>query len=547
MQCPLTVTVSHLNCRTQNPFSLPNFRPIFTNSLETQTPKFSSSLFPAFSRTFITQSYPFSSVDKPKGWRFTPFVAAATRTSSSRSDYYSVLNVSKNASLQEIKAAYRRLARKYHPDMNKALGAEEKFKEISAAYEVLSDEDKRSLYDRFGEDGLQGEFAGSASGSQGVDPFDIFAEYFGETSDFFGGRGEPGGFKFNVRNNGKQNLDIRYDLYLTFDESIFGGQREIELSCLETCESCGGTGAKSSNCIKTCSDCEGRGGVAKTQKTPFGIMSQVSTCSKCRGDGKIITDRCRKCDGRGQLESKRRINIVVPPGVHDGATMQVRGEGNIDQKRSIAGDLFLVLHVEEKHGIHRDGLNLYSKIKVDYTQAILGTVIKVETVEGTRYLQIPPGIQPGDTLKMENMGVPDMNKPSKRGDHHFVVDVQIPKDISDAERALVERLASMRATYNDYSVLPNDSESDNQKDNTNPTSNKVDLWNSIKKFLGKKQSGKTFASIGTETSTLWTLRRPLPSYSAKIYTSTLFLITVIFVLVRKTAWYGTKRTKRTTY
>uniref|UniRef100_A0A5B7B059 DNAJ heat shock family protein n=1 Tax=Davidia involucrata TaxID=16924 RepID=A0A5B7B059_DAVIN len=355
--------------------------------------------------------------------------SSVIRAAAAGSDYYSTLNVSRNATLQEIKSSYRKLARKYHPDMNKGAGAEEKFKEISAAYEVLSDDEKRSLYDRFGEAGLKGEYDGSGSGSQGVDPFEAFDAFFGESNGFFGGRGEPGGFNFNLRNKGSQVLDIRHDIFLSFEESVFGGQRDIEVSCFETCDDCGGTGAKSSSSIKSCTDCGGRGGVAKIQKTPFGIMSQVSTCSKCGGEGKIITDHCRRCGGNGKVRSNRSIKVVIPAGVNDGATMQVRGEGNLDKKRGIAGDLYLVLHIDEKHGIWRDGLNLYSKINVDYTEAILGTVIKVETVEGLRDLRVPSGIQPGDTIKMLYMGVPDINKPSKRGDHHFIVNVQIPKDI----------------------------------------------------------------------------------------------------------------------
>ncbi|CAL5442486.1 unnamed protein product [Camellia sinensis] len=260
------------------------------------------------------------------------------RAKAGSSDYYTTLNLSRNASLQEIKTSYRKLARKYHPDMNKGPGAEEKFKEISAAYEVLSDDEKRSLYDRFGEAGLRGEYEGPGASSQGVDPFDIFDTFFGGSNGLFGGRGEPEDTYFNLRNRGSQDLDMRfgverYDLFLSFEESIFGGQKEIEVSCLETCDNCSGTGAKSSGCIKLCSECRGRGGVIKTQKTPFGIMSQVSTCSKCGGNGKIITDYCQSCGGSGRVKLKRSIKVVIPPGVSDGATMQVRGEGNFDKKR----------------------------------------------------------------------------------------------------------------------------------------------------------------------------------------------------------------------
>ncbi|KVI08118.1 hypothetical protein Ccrd_013512 [Cynara cardunculus var. scolymus] len=357
--------------------------------------------------------------------------AASTRKSSSSSspDYYKVLNVRKNATLQEIRSSYRALARKYHPDMNKGAGAEEKFKEIGAAYEVLSDEEKRSLFDRFGEAGLRGEYDGSGTGYQEVDPFDVFGTFFGDANGFFGGMNESGGNNFNLRSKGSHALNIRHDIFLSFEESIFGGKRDIEVSCLETCDYCGGTGAKSSNHIILCNHCGGRGAVAETQKTPFGVMSQVSTCSTCGGDGKIITEFCKYCRGEGNVQSTRSIKVVIPPGVNDEATMCIEGEGNVDNKRNRVGDLYLVLHVNQKRGIRRDGLDLYSEINIDYSQAILGTVIKVETVDGLKDLQVPSGIQPGETIRLSRMGVPDVNKPSVRGHHHFIVNVQIPRYI----------------------------------------------------------------------------------------------------------------------
>ncbi|XVF53757.1 hypothetical protein PTKIN_Ptkin05aG0124700 [Pterospermum kingtungense] len=345
------------------------------------------------------------------------------------SDYYSTLNVSPGATLQEIKASYRKLARKYHPDMNKRLDAEEKFKEISAAYEVLSDNEKRSLYDRLGEAGLQEGYDGSGGASPGVDPFEVYDAFFGGSDRFFGDMGESGGFNFDSKDKGNIDLDIWYDLHLNFEESVYGGEHEIKLSCIETCDDCGGTGAKSRSCIKSCSGCRGRGVVMKSQRTPFGMVSQVFTCSSCGGNGKIITDNCRRCGGSCKLKVKRSMRVIIPPGVSDGSTMQIQGEGNFDKKRGLAGDLFLVLHLGEKQGIWRDGLNLYSNINVDYIEAILGTVVKVETVEGIKDLQIPCGIQPGDKLKLSHLGIPDINKPSVRGDHHFIVNVMIPKNI----------------------------------------------------------------------------------------------------------------------
>uniref|UniRef100_A0A7C9F375 J domain-containing protein n=1 Tax=Opuntia streptacantha TaxID=393608 RepID=A0A7C9F375_OPUST len=291
-----------------------------------------------------------------------------------KADYYTTLNVSRNATLEEIKKSYRALARKYHPDMNKTPGSEEKFKEISAAYEVLSSEEKRALYDRYGEAGLQEEYNGSSFGAEAVDPFEVFDSIFGEPDQFFGGQGMED--SFGGRTRSRKNLDIWINMSLTFEESIFGGRREIEVPYLETCAECDGTGAKSSNSMKQCSKCGGRGRIMKSQRTPFGVVSQVTTCLNCEGDGRIVTDHCKKCGGQGSVRSKRTIEVVIPPGVDNGATMQLLGEGNLDKSRSIAGDLYLVLHVEEKHGIWREGPDLFSKVSIGYTEAILGTVLK---------------------------------------------------------------------------------------------------------------------------------------------------------------------------
>ncbi|XP_061362651.1 uncharacterized protein LOC133306357 [Gastrolobium bilobum] len=460
-------------------------------------------------------------------------------------DYYSTLNVSSNATLQEIKSSYRKLARKYHPDMNKSPGAEEKFKEISAAYEVLSDDEKRSLYDRFGESGLQGENGVSASAS-GVDPFDLFDAFFGRSDGLFGDS-DGGGINFDLRNNRNHVHDVRYDLHLSFEESIFGGKREIEVSCFQTCNGCEGTGAKSKNCIKQCANCGGRGGEMKSQRTPFGVMSQVSTCSKCGGLGKTITDHCRMCDGSGKVESKRTMKVVIPPGISDGDTMQIRGEGNFDEKRHITGDLFVVLHVDKKQGIWREGLHLYSKINIDFTDAILGSVKKVETVEGLRDLQIPSGIQPGDSVKLSRLGVPDMNKPSTRGDHYFIVNVLIPKNISGTERVLVEQLASLRASSKGNSVSSNDIGRRKGKFNefikrhpkdeasSKGIKNVGSLWRSIKNFLRGGHSEERFASISLDTSvSLWRFGHENHSVSNSFFV--VFIITWIFASIAKSEY-----------
>ncbi|KAF7822199.1 Chaperone protein DnaJ [Senna tora] len=406
-----------------------------------------------------------------------------------RTDYYSTLKVSENASLQEIKSAYRKLARKVGCTVNPSLGHVDLNKVGNAANPLTSKYEPPSMFCRSCSWSLQGDNGGSA-GASGVDPSDVFDAFFGGSDGLFGGGDDLGGINFNLRNNRKRGFDIRYDLHLNFEESIFGGQREIEVPCFQTCNDCDGTGAKSSNCIKPCTNCGGRGGEMKSQRTPFGVMSQVSMCSKCSGLGKIITDHCRQCSGSGQVQSKQKIDLVIPPGVNNGATMQIRGEGNLDKKRGITGDLYIVIHVDEKDGVQRDGIHLYSKINIDFTEAILGSVKKVETVEGIRDLQIPSGTQPGDSLKLSHLGVPDMNKPSVRGHHYFVVNVLIPKDISGAERVLVEELASLRVSgkdsSNDFGTSKrkfHEFKKKYPKGHSNMGSKRDSLWWSIKNFL----------------------------------------------------------------
>ncbi|KAI3866202.1 hypothetical protein MKX03_006756 [Papaver bracteatum] len=464
---------------------------------------------------------------------FTSFRCRNGIRESSNSGYYSKLNLNRNATLQEIKNSYRKLARLYHPDMNKSPGAEDKFKEISAAYEVLSDDEKRSLYDRYGEEGLQGNFGTSDFDSQGVDAFDIFDSIFGEQNDIFG-RG-------NMKNTRNQNLDIRYDLYLSLEESVFGGKRDIEVAYLETCDDCQGTGAKTASCIKLCTECGGKGRVMKAQRTPFGLMSQVSTCLKCSGDGKIISDNCRRCNGEGKVKLKRNIQVVIPPGVYEGANMQIQGEGSSDKIRGVAGDLYLFVHIKEKAGVWRDGLNLYSKVTIDYSDAILGTVLKVDTVEGSRDIQIPPGTQPGDAVKLASMGIPNMKKPSVRGDHHFVVNVEIPKEISDEERVLVQKLSSLKAS----SLKARSASSDGAR-KAKPYTDKVpnhasnigvrsssSLWESVRNFFGQKQSGTKFATISMEAST-WNhygIRKSVPKMGILYFV--VFMITCMYPLMSR--------------
>ncbi|KAL4589088.1 hypothetical protein LXL04_001990 [Taraxacum kok-saghyz] len=358
-------------------------------------------------------------------------------------DYYSTLGVPKSATVKDIKAAYRKLARQYHPDVNKQPGATEKFKEISNAYEVLSDDKKRAMYDRYGEDGVKSTVGGQ-SGAYATNPFDLFETFFGTSMGGFAGSDTTGFGGGGRRPTVIKGEDIRYDMTLEFSSAIFGTEKEFELSHLETCDVCTGTGAKVGSKMRICSTCGGRGQVMRTEQTPFGMFSQVSVCPNCNGNGEMVSEYCRKCSGEGRIRVKKDIKVKIPPGVSKGSILRVAGEGDAGPKGGPPGDLYVYLGVEEIPEIQRDGINLLSSISISYLDAILGTVVKVKTVEGMSELQIPAGTQPGDTLVLARKGAPKLNRPSIRGDHLFTIKVSIPRRISGQERELLEELASLK-------------------------------------------------------------------------------------------------------
>lgn len=348
-------------------------------------------------------------------------------------DYYSILGVSKNASKSEIKSAYRKLARSYHPDVNKEPGAEQKFKEISNAYEVLSDDDKRSIYDRYGEAGLKG--AGMGTGDF-TNPFDLFESLF----EGFGGMG--GGMGRQARNRPVQGDDESYSLVLNFKEAVFGVEKEIEIRRLESCTTCEGSGAKPGTKPTTCRTCGGQGQVVSSARTPLGVFQQVSTCSTCDGSGESSTP-CGTCNGDGRVRKSKRISLKVPAGVDSGSRLRVRSEGNAGRRGGPPGDLYVFIEVLSDPVLKRDGTNILYTCKVSYIDAILGTTVKVPTVDGTVDLKIPAGTQPGTTLVMAKKGVPFLGKPNARGDQLVRVQVEIPKRLSSEERKLIEELASL--------------------------------------------------------------------------------------------------------
>ncbi|MDJ1168416.1 molecular chaperone DnaJ [Roseofilum sp. BLCC_M154] len=363
-------------------------------------------------------------------------------------DYYQILGVSREADKEEIKRAYRRLARKYHPDVNKDPGAEDKFKEINRAYEVLSEPEMKARYDRFGEAGVTGGAGGPGFGDFGdMGGFaDIFESFF---SGFAGGSGM--GTQGARRRGPVRGDDLRLDLKLDFKEAIFGGEKEIRINHLEGCKTCNGSGAKPGTKPVSCQTCGGSGQIRRATRTPFGSFTQVSVCPACNGQGQVIQDKCNDCGGSGNKQVTKKLKINVPAGVDNGTRLRVSNEGDSGQQGGPPGDLYVYLFVNEDADFRRDGINVLSEIRVSYLQAILGARVQVKTVDGTEELTIPPGTQPNTVLTLENRGVPRLGNPVSRGDHLITVAVEIPnpKQLSTDEKEHLKELERLRGDRQD--------------------------------------------------------------------------------------------------
>jgi molecular chaperone DnaJ len=355
-------------------------------------------------------------------------------------DYYEILGVSRDSDKEEIKQAYRRLARKYHPDVNKESGAEERFKEINLAYEVLSEPETRARYDRFGEAGV-----GSAAGAGGFQDFSDMGGIADIFETFFSGfGGAPTGQSARRRGGPVRGDDLRLDLKLEFRDAVFGGEKEIRISHLETCATCSGSGAKPGTRPRTCSTCSGAGQVRRATRTPFGSFTQVSVCPTCNGSGQMIEDKCEVCGGNGQRQETKKLKITIPAGVDNGTRLRVSNEGDAGQRSGPSGDLYVYLFINEDAEFQREGINILSDITISYLQAILGCRLEVKTVDGPEEMLIPPGTQPNTVLTLESKGVPKLGNPVSRGDHLITIQVDIPTRITVEERDLLEKLAKIR-------------------------------------------------------------------------------------------------------
>ena len=364
-------------------------------------------------------------------------------------DYYELLEVSKNASKDEIKSAFRKKARKYHPDVNKAPDAEEKFKALGKAYETLMDDEKRTVYDRWGEDGL------SNAGYSSQGPFDAG---FGNLNDifesFFGGFGFSSGHSRNP-NAPKKGSDIRVDIQLEFEEAVFGVEKEIKIDHLEVCTECNGSGNEPGSQAQPCPTCGGSGRVQQVTNTIMGQFTQISTCPNCGGTGKKITNPCKACKGTGKVEKEKTINVKIPKGVDAGAKIRVAQEGDAGKNGGPNGDLYIVLHVKEHEYYKREKFDIYTELDLSVPQAVLGDEINIQTLDGDRRIVIPAGIETGKVITLKDAGVPYLNNPTRRGNHFVVLNIRTPKSLTEEERKLYARLyeISTGKEVNDESIL----------------------------------------------------------------------------------------------
>lgn len=346
-------------------------------------------------------------------------------------DYYDILGVSRDATEDEIKSSYRNLAKKYHPDLNPDdEEAEGKFKEATEAYEVLSDPNKRQKYDLLGHAGVNGQSGGYGQGFGG------FEDIFGDIFDIFGG-----GFGGSTTRKGPvRGADLRYNLDLTFEEAVFGCERDIEVRKSEKCNTCEGTGVEPGSSKETCNKCHGTGELRYAQQSPFGQFVRVATCDECGGTGEVIVDKCKVCLGTGKEVKNKRIKVKIPAGVDTGSIISIRGEGEAGEMGGTPGDLFIFINVEEHEIFEREGNDIYFTMPISFTDAALGAEIQIPTLEGNVDYNIPEGTQTGTQFRLKNKGVANVNGVGK-GDLYFTVKVQVPKKLNEKQKELLKEFA----------------------------------------------------------------------------------------------------------
>ena len=366
-------------------------------------------------------------------------------------DYYEILGVSRDVTDEELKKAYRKLAKKYHPDSytgDDKTAAEAKFKEISEAYSVLSDKEKRAQYDRFGSNFEQAGYGGASSyggfggfdfsgfggaGGIDIDIEDILGSVFG---------GGFGSSYSNKKNGPTKGADLRYNMNISFEEAAFGVKKDINISRNENCAICHGTGAKPGTNPVTCDKCNGRGKIQSVQNTIMGTFSTVKTCDKCGGTGKIIKDPCDSCRGKGITKKTRKISISIPAGIDNGQAISLHGEGDVGRHGGPNGDLFVVVNIQPHKLFKRNGFDIFADIKVPFTKLVLGGSIRVPTLENEVEFDIPEGTQDGAKFRLKDKGIPKINGRGK-GDLEFTVKVDIPKKLSEKQKDVLREFANL--------------------------------------------------------------------------------------------------------
>ena len=343
-------------------------------------------------------------------------------------DYYEVLGVQKGASEEELKKAYRTLAKKYHPDLNPGdKTAEAKFKEINEAYAVLSDADKRKQYDQYGHAGVDGQGFGGF-GDFNINLDDLFGSFFGG----FGGGGRQS-------NRAQRGANLKYRMNLEFMEAAFGVERDISVNKEDLCDHCQGTGAREGETPENCTRCNGTGQVNTRQQTMFGAVMSSRPCPECNGSGKIIRNPCTHCSGRGRKATSKKLKVRIPAGVGDGEMLSMRGEGEPGERGGPYGDLYIEIHVKTHPIFERNGANTFCEVPITYMQAAIGADIEVPTIDGPVSHRIKEGTQPGETFTLRGKGIQHLNRPGTRGDHAFRVTIEVPKHLDNAQRELLSK------------------------------------------------------------------------------------------------------------
>ena len=362
-----------------------------------------------------------------------------------KKDYYEVLGVNKNSTDDEIKKAYRGLAKKYHPDLNRdnPKAAEEKMKEINEAYGVLSDKEKRAQYDQFGHAGVngggygQGGFSGGGinmedilnhmrggGGGFGFDMGDIFGDFFG------------GGARARQKRGPQRGADLRYDLDIAFEDAAFGKKMTIKVPRMESCDECGGTGAKKGTKPDECPDCHGTGMRQTTTRTPFGMISNARPCERCRGTGQIVKNPCDHCHGEGKIKVTRDIELNIPKGIDDGQRLRIQNGGQAGERGGSPGDLYVYIHIKPHKIFTREGMNVYCEIPISFVQAALGAKIDAPTIDGKVELTIPEGTQSGAVMRIRDKGIPSL-RGNERGDEYVKIKVLTPKNLTNRQKKLL--------------------------------------------------------------------------------------------------------------